>query len=122
MSNQDHIQWHHYIGSMGGKIGGKRCYELGVGVHDKSHPDYHAWHVKAGTIGGRISADTGKSQENFALGRKVFAELMQDSDFNAWFRQQQRYGWSEESKQAMSQHAKNFNLSAKGNAAKQELS
>jgi len=121
MSNIDHVHWHHYIGSMGGKIGGKRAYELGVGFHNKNHPDYYEWHVKAGKAGGAASAASGKSQENYAIGRAIFAELMQDSDFNAWFRQQQRDGWSDESKQIMSQHAKNSNLSAKGNAAKKEL-
>lgn len=83
--------------------------------------DHLALHHHLGTNGGRNASLLGKSQENFALGRKVFAELMQDPEYNAWFRQQQRDGWSEESKQAMSQHAKNFNLSAKGNAAKKEL-
>lgn len=60
------------------------------------------------------------SQENFALGRKIFAEKMQDSDFNEWFRQQ-RDDWSDESKSLMSEHAKKNNLSARGNAAKKEL-
>lgn len=121
MSHQDHVQYHHYTGTLGGNRGGKRSYEIGVGFHNKNHPDYHAWHVKAGKAGGRVSADTGKSQENFALGRSVFAELMNDAEFNAWFRQQQRDGWSDESKEVMSQHAKTTNLSARGNAAKKEL-
>ena len=121
MSNIDHVHWHHYIGSMGGKIGGRRAYELGVGVHNKNHPDYYAWHVKAGKAGGSASAALGKSQENYAIGRAILAEKMQDTDFNAWFRQQQRAGWSDESKAVMSEHAKKTNLSAKGNAAKQEL-
>lgn len=61
------------------------------------------------------------SRENFALGRKIFAEKMQDSNFNEWFRQQQRDGWSDESKAVMSEHAKKNNLSTRGNAAKKEL-
>lgn len=121
MSAQDHIQWHHHAGTSGGKIGGKRAYELGVGFHNKKHPDYHAWHVKAGQIGGRAAALLGVSQENRAFGREVLAELLEDPQFNAWFREQQRNGWTDEHKQNHSAMAKRIELSKKGNSAKQEL-
>lgn len=91
MNSKDHIYWHHSSGSQSGKVGG------------------------------RNAALLGKSQENYALGRKVFAGLMKDPEYNAWFRQQQRHGWSDESKEVMSQHAKTANLSARGNLAKKEL-
>lgn len=120
MNSKDHIAWHRSSGSKSGKVGGKKCYEMGTGVHNKSHPDYFAWHQKAGRIGGRISSDIGVSQQSYAYGREIFAEFMKDESYNSWFRNQQRKGWTIEKRNIASQHAVRNNLSKRGNDVQKE--
>lgn len=120
MNNKDHICYHRHASSLSGVIGGRRAYELGVGIHNKLHPNYREWQVNAGLIGGRVSSDTGKSQENLAKGREIFADLIVDSEYNEWFRQHQREGWTEDKRDVAAEHAKRNNLSARGNLAQKE--
>lgn len=120
MNSKDHIAYHRDSSSLSGKIGGTRAYELGVGVHNKEHPDYIEWHSNAGKIGGRVSSDSGKSQINRSLGREVLAAKMLDEEFNSWFRQQQKEGWTQEKREIASNHAKCNELSKRGNLAQKE--
>jgi len=121
MNTIDHILYHRSSGSGSGKFGGRNCYEMGVGVHNKQHPDYRDWHVKAGKIGGKVSGMKGKSQENYAKGREVLSNLLKDSNFREFFIQRQREGWTEEKKNIASAHAKRNRLSERGNAKIKEL-
>ena len=121
MNSKDHIVYHRDSSSNSGKIGGKRCYEMQVGIHNKNHPDYAEWHKKAGLIGGRIVADLGISAENFAKGRKVLAELITNEEWNSEFRAAQRAGWTDDKKAVASNHAKRNELSKRGNQALSEL-
>ena len=120
MNHIDHILFHRSSGSGSGKIGGKRAYELGVGFHNKEHPDYIEWRIKGGKLGGKISSETGKSQENFAKGREVFSNLIKDEEYyNSWVGSLKE-GWTEEKREVASNHAKKNNLSAKGNVVQKE--
>lgn len=121
MNHIDHILFHRSSGSNSGKVGGRRCYEMGAGFHNKNRPDYMNWRSKARKIGGKVSSKTGKSQENFVKGRKIFFELMQDPEYREWFVQQQKNGWTEETREIASERAKRNNLSVKGNLAQKEL-
>lgn len=121
MHSKDHIEYHHDSSSNSGKIGGTRCYELGKGFHDKSHPDYINWRIKGGTIRGNLFAELGLSQQYLIEARKSLSEKMEDPEFNLWFRQQQKNGWTEEKRDIASEHAKRTNLSKRGNDAKKEL-
>lgn len=121
MHNKDHWFFHRSSGSGSGKIGGKRAYEMGVGFHNKLHPDYKEWHIKAGKAGGSVSSILGKSQENREKGRKILSELLKDPEFNQFFRSRQREGWTQEKKEDAGNRAKTNKLSSRGNAAKQEL-
>jgi intein/homing endonuclease len=121
MHNKDHWNFHRSSGSNSGKIGGKRAYELGVGFHNKNHPEYKEWHIKAGKIGGKTSAITGKSQKNRDKGRKILSLLLKDQEFNSSFREKQKEGWTQDKRDVASDNAKKNNLSSKGNKAKQEL-
>ena len=121
MNSKDHILYHQSSSSNSGKVGGKKSYQLGVGVHNKQHPKYTEWHVNAGKIGGRISSEEGKSQNNFSKGRQVFSELMKNVDYHNWFVQQQKNGWTEEKKLIASEYAKKSNLSNRGNQAQKKL-
>jgi len=121
MNSKDHILYHRHSSSNSGKIGGKNCYEAGLGVHNKNHPDYREWHVKAGKIGGRVSSITGKSQENFAKGRQVLSNLLEDSEYREQFVDKLKKGWTQEKKIVASDHAKRNELSKRGNDAKKEL-
>lgn len=88
----------------------------------KDHWRYHrSSESKSSVFAGRRSAELGRSQENFAKGRKIFAELMQDGKYNEWFRQQQKNGWTEDKKLDAKERAIKNNLSSRGNLAKQEL-
>jgi len=120
MANKDHIKYHQHSSSNSGKIGGRNCYEMGVGVHNKQHPDYREWHVKAGKVGGRSSVDSGAAGNNLSKGRSILAERMSDEDFNEWFRLQQKAGWTEDKKKIASGHAVKNNLSKRGNDAQRE--
>jgi hypothetical protein len=91
MNNGDHNKWHHANGAIAGSFGGKRAAELGI------------------------------PQENYAKGRRIFSEMMQDPEFHAKFCEGQKNNWTPEQKERQSGVAKNINLSARGNAAKQEL-
>jgi Bacteriophage T4-like portal protein (Gp20)/Intein splicing domain len=91
MNSKDHLKYHKSSGSGTGKVGGKR------------------------------SAELGRSKENYAKGRVIFAEKMKDSEYNSWFRNQQRNGWTEAEKKNASERAIKNNLSHLGNLAKIEL-
>ncbi len=121
MNSKDHILYHRDSSSNSGKIGGKNCYEMGVGLHNKNHPNYTEWHIKAGKAGGRVSGDTGKSQENFAKGREILKERLQNEEFHSWFVSTLREGWTEEKKNIASEHAKRNALSKRGNDSKKKL-
>jgi len=103
-------------GRKGGKIGGQKAKDLGLGYFNKNHPNYHEWHLNAGRIGGAISASMGFSKTNLSYGNKVLQEYLKDLDYNIWFRNQQRAGWTEEKRAVASQHAKRLNLGTRGNA------
>lgn len=120
MNHIDHILFHRSSGSGSGKIGGKRCYEMGQGFHNKANPNYTQWHINGGKLGGKISSETGKSQENFAKGREVFANLIKDQEYyNCWI-ESLKEGWTEEKREVASEHAKKNNLSLRGNLAQKE--
>lgn len=57
----------------------------------------------------------------YSYGREVLAEKMKDPEFNAWFREQQRKGWTEEKRLVASENAKKMNLSMLGNQKLSEL-
>lgn len=118
MNGQDHILFHKQNNSMAGKIGGARTRDLSLGYFNKEHPEYHNWKVKAGMAGGAASAESGASLQNYAKGREVLSELIAEPDWNEWFREQQRAGWTEENKSIASNHAKRNDLSSRGNEAK----
>lgn len=59
--------------------------------------------------------------EGGKIGRAALKTLMSDKNFNEWFREQQRNGWTEEAKLIASEHAKRNNLSERGNAAQKVL-
>lgn len=126
MHHIDHFKLHHILGTRGGKIGGpiggkkggKTCKEQGKGYFNKEHPDYYAWHSRAGIIGGAKSAELGYSELHYEKAREILAEKMLDPEWNEWFREQQRKGWTEDKKERQAGHAKEKNLSARGNAAK----
>lgn len=121
MNGRDHIAFHQHSSSQSGKIGGRRCYEMGTGCHNKNHPNYHEWHVNRGRVLGRTMADLGLSQQYLEAGRKVLAEKMNDAAWNEWFRDRQRSGWTKQKRDAASNHAKRNNLGARGNAAQKEM-
>lgn len=87
--------------------------------------DHKAWHRSSGSgsgkVGGRRASDLGKSQQNFAKGRKIFAELMKDETFHAAFCEGQKANWTESQREAQSNLAVRISLSAKGNAAQKEM-
>ena len=121
MNSKDHISWHRSSGSGSGKIGGRNCYINQKGWHNKNHPNYTEWHVKAGEIGGKVSSELGKSQENRAKGREELKRLLSQPEWNNEFRTKQKLGWTTEKKAVASEHAKNNNLSSKGNEAQKLL-
>ena len=121
MNSKDHWSYHHHSSSGAGKVGGLRCYEMGLGVHNKNHPDYTLWHINGGKAAGAISAANGNSSANLALGRMALADLMKTKEFNGWFRSQQRAGWKEEQRAAASNRASKNGLSDRGNDAKRKL-
>ena len=121
MNSGDHASLHHHLGSVNGKKNGIKTRDLGLGYFNRNHPDYHTWHVNAGKSGGAVSAATGKSQENRALGRKVLAELFTNTEWNDWFRNQQTVGWTEEKRETASVHAKKRGLSSLGNETQAKL-
>ena len=120
MNSVDHILYHRNSGSESGKIGGKNCYEMKKGWHNKEHPNYFEWHSNAGKIGGKVSSENKKSIENYAKGRQIFANNLNDPEYREWFKQRQRDGWVEEKRKDASDRAKQSNLSAKGNDAQRE--
>lgn len=115
MNSKDHLSMHSIIGQNGGKIGGRVAYEQGKGYFNRNHPDYIKWHIDAGKIGGAKSVELGYSKVNFSHGNRVLQEKLLNPEFNMWFRNQQRLGWSEESKKILSSHAKKMGLSKLGN-------
>lgn len=121
MHRYDHIYMHGVMSTNGGKIGGQSTKDQGKGFFNKNHPEYHNWHVNAGMAGGKKSSETGKSKQNWIIGQEILAEKMKDPVWNAWFRNKQRLGWTEDKKQTASDHAKNNNLNARGNLAQIEL-
>lgn len=75
-----------------------------VRMNAKDHIEWHKKNSKTAGIAGGIK------------GRKILADLMQDEEWNAWFRSQQVAGWTDEKKKVASNHAKKNNLSERGNA------
>ena len=118
MHSKDHFKMHGVIGTSGGKIGGARAKELGLGYFNKSHPEYYTWKSNAGKIGGAESSKNGACACNFEKGRQKFAELIKDPNFNQWFREQQKIGWSDEKRSNHSNLAKTNRLSEKGREAR----
>lgn len=121
MNSKDHIAWHRNSGSNSGKIGGRNSYLMGVGAHNKSHPNYVEWRAKAGKAAGVVNSISGVSSENRAKGRQVLAELLQDDSWKEWFVERLIEGWTEDKKILAGDRAKTSNLSGRGNAAKKKL-
>lgn len=121
MNSKDHISWHHSSGSNSGKVGGRNCFLMGKGFHNKNHPDYQTWHYTAGKHGGKRSSELGVSQESYKKGRKILAELLLNEEWNLWFRSKLKEGWTEEKRKVASEHAKKNNLYKRGLAAKSEM-
>lgn len=118
MNSKDHIAWHRSSGSNSGKIGGRNSYLMGVGAHNKSHPDYTEWHRKAGKAAGLVNSASGVSSINRAKGREILSELMSNDNWKEWFVDQLAEGWTEDKRTQAGERAKTSNLSARGNAAK----
>lgn len=118
MNSKDHIAWHRSSGSNSGKIGGRNSYLMGVGAHNKSHPDYTEWHRKAGKAAGVVNSASGVSSINRAKGRKILSELMSNDNWKEWFVGQLVEGWTEDKRTQAGERAKTSNLSARGNAAR----
>jgi hypothetical protein len=122
MNSSDHANYHRNIISLEVRQAmGRHTRDLGLGFFNRNHPEYHQWHVNAGHSGGTASSISGASLANYAKGRTVLADLMQDQEWNSWFREQQTLGWTADLRKKSSDNAKLHGLSAKGNAAKQEL-
>lgn len=91
-------------------------------MNSKDHILYHkSICALSGSIGGRNSSLSGKSQANRAKGRKILSALLQNEEWNAWFREQLSNGWTEEKRAAAANHARNNELSKRGNDKQKEL-
>lgn len=118
MNNRDHILYHQEFAADAGRVGGKACYEKKAGIFSLSDDEMKIIRSSGGTVSGKnafLNSTKLFSNESKDKRQANLTKLMNDSEWNEIFRQNQRDGWTEEKRDTASVHAKRRNLSSLGN-------